>query len=308
MFPLLSDRIFTFWEPKGQLFPYLELCRKTWDINLPGYEIITLDYSNMAEYLDPDVYDWSALRLLSLPMQKDALMVAVLKEHGGVFMDLDTLVLADIAPLIEKTQKSEVVMLGSHMAFIAARPNSLVLADWLSRIQKKLSLLKNREIEEKISWDFIGNGILTEVMDELIKQRSPERFFHPFFLKNRNSSLVKRSGDAFGSKLYGKRRSFHFRTSLKKYLYMLDRNNYAFIIEALLAPGTALTATERYVKYWFEENRSVEDIFTLNPILIGLHNSWTPEWYKKLSRNEVLENTCTLSNTIQAILEHNMPL
>jgi mannosyltransferase OCH1-like enzyme len=43
--------IFSFWEPRGNLPPYLELCLKTWERNLPDHEIVVLNHSNMDAYL-----------------------------------------------------------------------------------------------------------------------------------------------------------------------------------------------------------------------------------------------------------------
>lgn len=34
-------RVFTYWEPRGAVTPYLELCRETWDRSLAGAEIVT---------------------------------------------------------------------------------------------------------------------------------------------------------------------------------------------------------------------------------------------------------------------------
>lgn len=56
----------------------------------------------------------------------------------------------------------------------------------------------------------------------------------------------------------------------------------------------------RYIKYqyfYFEESYTLEEIH--EPDLIMLHNSWTPDWYKWLPREEVLERGCTLSNFIR---------
>lgn len=138
-----QDKIFTFWEPKNQVFPYLELCKATWDLYLSEYEIITLDYSNINEYLQEDIYDLSELKKLTLPMQKDAIMVAVLKAHGGIFMDMDTLILGDIKPITDKLKKTEVVMIGYHNAFLATKTNSRLLTFWLKETQSRLIALQN---------------------------------------------------------------------------------------------------------------------------------------------------------------------
>jgi len=109
--------IYSFWEPYGNMTPYLKLCRRTWERNIPDYEIIFLDYSNIGLYLPEGTYDMTVLRRLTLMMQKDAIMVAVLKEHGGVFMDADTMVTGDIARLVRmlRLRDTEVVMFGTHL-------------------------------------------------------------------------------------------------------------------------------------------------------------------------------------------------
>ncbi|MCK7574524.1 MAG: capsular polysaccharide synthesis protein [Chromatiales bacterium] len=105
--------------------------------NLPEYEIIFLNYSNMGRYLPENTYDVTVLKKFTLMMQKDAVMVAVLKEHGGIFMDADTLVTADISLLVSLLKDTEVIMFNTHLGFLAARPGSYVLTSWLKEIQNK---------------------------------------------------------------------------------------------------------------------------------------------------------------------------
>ena len=71
---------------------------------------------------------------------------------------------------------------------------------------------------------------------------------------------------------------------------MIDRNKYGFIMEASYYQSKSMTAEEKYRKFWFEENLDSSIVFSKNPVIIGLHNSWTPEWYKDLSKKDVLEN------------------
>ena len=130
--------IFSFWEPKGSMTPYLTLCIKTWEKNLPDYEIIILDYSNINSYLPEGTLDMNVLKRLPLMMQKDAIMVGVLKEHGGIFLDADTLVVGDITPLWRMLKDTEAVMFGYHVAFLASRPGAHLLKLWHRLIQEKL--------------------------------------------------------------------------------------------------------------------------------------------------------------------------
>lgn len=52
----------------------------------------------------------------------------------------------------------------------------------------------------------------------------------------------------------------------------------------------------KYQKFYFEDNYTLQDIKPTNMLM--LHNSWTPDWYKKLSKSELLSKDCTLSNIL----------
>ena len=55
-----------------------------------------------------------------------------------------------------------------------------------------------------------------------------------------------------------------------------------------------------YIKlylFYFQTNFKPSDIRKTD--LLMLHNSWTLNWYKKLSREEVLNYRCTMSNILK---------
>lgn len=56
----------------------------------------------------------------------------------------------------------------------------------------------------------------------------------------------------------------------------------------------------KYTKFYFDDKFNLSDINKTD--ILMLHNSWTPGWYKELSRNEVLERDCTLSNILRELL------
>ena len=130
--------IFAFWEPRGALVPYLALCMKTWERALHAYEIVLLNYENLGRYLEDGALDLETLRRLPLSMQKDAVMVAVLHRHGGLFLDVDTLAVADIAPLLAFLERSEAISFNMHLACIGARPGARLLDLWLGHIRAGL--------------------------------------------------------------------------------------------------------------------------------------------------------------------------
>ena len=57
---------------------------------------------------------------------------------------------------------------------------------------------------------------------------------------------------------------------------------------------------KKYKKFYFEEQYSLKDLPKTNMLM--LHNSWTPMWYKLLKKDDILSNTCTLSNILREVL------
>jgi hypothetical protein len=308
--------IFTFWEPRTNTIPFIELCKKTWGKNLPNYEVVVLNYSNLSSYIKKDVYDLSLLKKFHLPIQKDAVMVAVLKEHGGIFMDADTIVLKDITPIVNKLYNTEVIMFNIHLAFVAARSHSVLLTLWLRGIQEKLrKSLEKPNAQDEQRWDFLGNSVLYEVMETMISSFP--------FEKNMLTRLLDKSLDTcmnlekktimqnqklsnrlnrLKTFLLWRRRTFYYQTTFKKYLTMLNRDTYGFLPHLKYKKNKGMNPMDRYVNFWFNNNLNLDTVFLKNQTVIGLHNSRTPAWYKELSEKKVLENSCLLSRTIKQIL------
>jgi hypothetical protein len=311
-------KIFTFWEPEESLTPYLHLCLKTWERRLPQYEIIILNYSNIDNYIPPGTYDISLLKKFTLMMQKDAVMVAVLAEQGGIFMDADTIALRDIQPIIEKLDETEAVMFSTHCAFLAARPRSYLLKLWLKNIQNKmLHLPDNGRDLKNLPWDFFSNSALESAMDEIIMSNKLAGAIQQYavdswagYLKDKTKKGDRKSfrGRALLHRIsnfvLARKRKMFFRTVYKKYLTMLDRVEYGFIPEARYFTSRFMEPQEKYWQFWFASNHDVKEVFTDKQTLIGLHHSWTPQWYKDFSEMEVLEHDCLLSRTLKHLLEN----
>jgi len=299
-----AKRIFCFWEPRGAMTPYLQLCMETWTLNIPDYEIVVLNYSNLDSYIKKGTYDMAVLKKLDLNVQKDAILAAVLNEHGGVFMDVDTIVTRDISPIVRNLSRTEVVTFNLHLGFVAARPNSRLLTPWTKEAGKRLAQLgEGASGVVTPGWDYLGNSVLADVMTNMVRDSSVGRAYEniqqrrpawPFWAR----AVWRR----FCEPIWARRRGIFFRTGYRKYLRMLDRKRYGFIAEAAFYGRTGMIPSEQYRKFWFEEKLDVANVFRGKQRLIGLHNSWTPEWYKALSEKEVLENDCLLSKTLRRIL------
>lgn len=56
----------------------------------------------------------------------------------------------------------------------------------------------------------------------------------------------------------------------------------------------------KYQMFYFNNSFTINDIEQTNMLM--LHNSWTPEWYKLISKSELLNNECTLSNILRELI------
>ena len=66
--------------------------------------------------------------------------------------------------------------------------------------------------------------------------------------------------------------------------------------ETYMIPGDAPRKT-KYGRFYFAKGYSLEDLRPTD--LLMLHNSWTPEWYKRMDVKQVLSMDCTLSNILR---------
>ena len=274
----MTDKvIYTFWEPRDRVIPYLALCMRTWEKNLPGYSVVVLNYSNLDRYWDRAEYDLARLKQLRLPSQKNAISIAVIQKHGGVFMDIDTLVFGDLNPILRRLENTQLVMFGSHMAFLAAQPNSHLLTLMAARNQAKMKALVNEEAWANVPWDYFGNGTLTEATDEIINRSRLNRLQTQAI--DRVDRFVSRpagwaGGLARPARWLGhgflrRRKEFEFDTIYRKYLTRLDRKKYNYILEARAYEGQHLEPEKEYLNYWFQSDLDVNAVRGLNPILVG---------------------------------------
>jgi hypothetical protein len=270
---------------------------RTWAVNLAAYEVTVLDHSNLEEYIGADTYKFAQLKKFQLQVQKDAILAAVLEKHGGIFMDADTIVTRDIAPIVKRLTSAEVVAFGRHLAFVASRPHAELLAVWREKIQERFARVeKDASAPVPMEWDYLGNAVVEEALTELAGRSRPGRMYDQ--VHQRQVSWPRWIRGAW-------RRvddPILFRAVHGKHLRRLDRDRHGFIAEAAFYGLTRMTPREQYVKFWFEEKADLENVFYPKQRLIGLHHSWTPDWYKRLSEQEVLESDCLLSKTLRHVL------
>ena len=157
--------VYTFWEPRGSIPVYLQLCMETWKKFLPNATIVVLDYKNIGEFIDVREL---GLNLFSgrftLPQIADAIRVALLAKHGGVWIDVDTIILSpDAKKYFLPDEKHRTIFFGNpqtrivHIAFINTPPATMCMNLWREFIKEQLW---NLNPTTSVGWDFLGNKFI----------------------------------------------------------------------------------------------------------------------------------------------------
>ena len=263
-------RIFTFWEPADSMPAYIKLCIETWKRFLPEYEIIILDYSNLSEWIGSECYDGILYKEFSFPKIADAVRCAVLRQHGGIWLDTDTIIMS---PNIEKlfSNGAELTLINRYISFLCAKPDARILKFWEKGVKTKLKLYNKFSLspcykfarvfrfglaKRMQSWNFLGNSILNKYLvkaapDKLITLCAEEIGVHPECTWQRENNI-----DLKNVKVY---RQFYF------------YNDYS------------------------------DFVLKHSSLIILLHNSWTPGVFQKMNKQEFLNTNTTLANLFRKL-------
>lgn len=160
--------VYTFWEPRDSIPHYLRLCMETWKKFLPNATIVLLDYKNLGDFLDVRELGLNlfADRRFSPMHVADALRVALLAKRGGIWLDLDTIILSsDAEKFFLPDEKHRTTFFGStdgagcYTAFINAPPSSVCMGLWREFNREKLWNLSNAS---DVGWDFFSNAFIND--------------------------------------------------------------------------------------------------------------------------------------------------
>ena len=148
---------------------------ETWKKFLPNATIIILDYKNLGEFLDVRELGLN-LFSSSFPIAQivDAIRVAILAKHGGVWLDLDTIILSHEAEkYFLPDEKHRVAFFGDlqdrscHIAFINTPPVSMCMKLWYECNREKIYNLNS---STPYKWDIFGNSFINEYSKKYIEE------------------------------------------------------------------------------------------------------------------------------------------
>jgi hypothetical protein len=91
-------------------------------------------------------------------------------------------------------------------------------------------------------------------------------------------------------------------------LYVREHEDITIAPVAMCWPETymiqgVLPRNKKYQKFYFEQHKHLKDLLPTNMLM--LHNSWTPDWYKGMTEEDILTNIAcasTMSNILREVL------
>ncbi len=264
-------KIFTFWEPRKNVPGYIQLCMKTWEKFLPEAEVVVCDYQTMRNYLSDEEFESIDFRNMSLAKQSDAIRCALLKKHGGIWLDADTIITSSEG--IQQLQQGHCCMLNNgkpHTLFGAyiytAEPNTEFINRWHEELVPRIAAYKKawkyrmfrifflHAWKRMKKWDYCENAII----DPIAAHMTPPEFVE---LAGMELGVIPERND-------------------------LRENE---------------TPKKAYLRYWFEK-RAFTPPLNSKCGVIFLHNSWTPIEYRLMSANEFMKQNIPLAKLLNAIL------
>lgn len=259
--------VYTFWEPKENIPEYIKLCMETWKKFLPDYKIHILDYSNLDKYLEKDYYDDILYKEFTLPKQADAIRCALLKKYGGIWLDTDTIITNYNAKDYFNID-SDFILLGDHIGIISANKNSYILDKW------------QKGIKTNLRW---------------YKMLYKNKFLGRFLFRKKFKKL--NYWNALGNSIIDK----YLKNADKNDFYSIDKMKINALPELTYYKDLDISAETKYIDFYFKNNFEIN---LTDTSIIYLHNSWTPDNFKKMSREDFLQSNCTMSNLLKKILNN----
>lgn len=162
-------QIWTFWEPKDKIPYYLQLCMRTWTKFLPDANVTVLDFSNIQNFINISDFGENLLSgRFTLPQIADAIRVMLLEKYGGIWLDVDTVILDRAAKNFFDADKNySLTAFGNiqrqsvRICFLNAKAHSNLLKSWLEFVKNRV---KSLEPTTQVTWDYLGNAFVDDYL------------------------------------------------------------------------------------------------------------------------------------------------
>ncbi len=249
-----------YWE--GQKPPdYLAWCISSWADYVDLDEILFLNHSNVSQHLG-DLIELDALRRFSFAKQSDIVSAAFLYKYGGVFLDVDSVLVNKAARVFfDVNDQADVFRffgntetLGVHIGVIGSPKAGTIVTAWQNALFERVPNWQNDQ-----SWSYVGNSILDPMINEPANAKFSERL----------DVLISRATPE--------------------------------LLYADLAEGTARQKYRRFWFDQPKSEPVLEEIVQAPFGIIYLHNSWTPQTYTKTRLEALQESDSMLSALLRRV-------
>ncbi|MDR0465722.1 MAG: capsular polysaccharide synthesis protein [Deltaproteobacteria bacterium] len=274
--------IFCFWHDIASLPGYIRLCMETWKKFYPNFAVILLDYKSLHQYLPMTCFSKEFLSHFGFAQQSDVFRVFLLKHYGGYWLDCDTIVTRKNF-FFEKKHDQMLYAVGEKESLytgIVYANNSIIIDDLCTEIDCRYALfhyfLQMRSIFDMQKVQFAA-------FDAVYK-----------------NLLVEIAGwDYFSNAIWNPLLVAH----QDRYVYFHPKET-GTILESVYNEERARPlplGDDLYRDFYFRRDF---DPLWLDKCdgLIALHNSWTPDKYKKMGVAEFIEQDLALAKLLRRVL------
>jgi len=134
--------IWTFWDTgEAKLPEFLRICLQSWRHNCPNWRVIVLSPSNLPKFLDVDTdLPSSFFEIDRASLQSDIARVAILARYGGIYADISTLAMSNVAEDVRDAIEGGTSLYSYHNFgwiqdfvaawFMACKPREPVMVEW----------------------------------------------------------------------------------------------------------------------------------------------------------------------------------
>lgn len=266
--------IFYYWDDVsgGGMPPYLKLCMETWHKNSKANQFHKVCLENV-EFLTGGEIDKKTMSLFTPAQRSDAAMVLVMKNQRGIFLDVDTILLPSFNP----------------DRYLSENIPSMYSVYRDDGIFPLLAFLANPNIND----DFL----LYWANKTLHKTKSEGASFYRRtrrFLRTIKGKQVHVKWDYLGAAILD---PLARQKDVASDVLFLDMQNAGFCPYSD-QPGYG---PKLFHDFWFGE-RFIEIDYKHRHGIVALQNSWMPESFTSLSRNQIMMHQSKLSSTFRAAL------
>lgn len=157
--------IWTYWEnrPGSSLPDWIGLCLESIDRHAGDFDLRVLDSGSVGDWLDlPD----AVREMRNLAAKSDYVRAHLLAEHGGLWLDADTIAFESLSEVAGRLAQHEVVSAGREIetvvpGFVAARAGSTSVRRWA---EEQDALIQGRNSGDELDWGVLGPPLATSCL------------------------------------------------------------------------------------------------------------------------------------------------